>query len=336
MADVDSFIAALLGTLGAPDTDLNRQFLKNWQRWEGGWTNNSATFNPWNSTRGDFPGINSVGVRAYPDMQTGLKFTKQTMLNGRYPDIVAGLRDGNPYDNAISDDLQVWVSGRPDGNPGYARKVMGGQYKASPAAAKTPLQQKGYPAPKNPLKPLPEQGGLSPLQTALLGRLSNRGRNPALIALMANQLAAAKTPNELPVVTDPKKLAEAEKHLTRKTASVQPVDGMIVTSKGWKYTPHAGGVTDGLKWGDKGVPGDILGRPGTPVGAPVSGVIEKRGSAQGGESVYLIGDDGFEYWLGHISNALPVGTRVKANQVIARISGDHANPHLHITKRRVR
>jgi hypothetical protein len=333
VADIDGFITALLGTLGAPDTDMNRRFLQNWQRWEGGWTNNRATYNPWNSTRGNFPGINSVGVRAYPDMKTGLAFTKQTMLNGRYPDIVSGLKDGNPYDNPIADDLQVWVSGRPDGNAGYARKVMGGQYKpaSNKSTARTPLQAKGYPT-STPPAPPQQSGGLSPFQSALLGRLTERGRNPQMIALMANMLASSRLPDEPQNVADPGKLAEAERHLQ----SVKAGKGVLVTSKGWKHTPHAGGITDGLGWGDKGVPGDILARPGTKVGAPVSGVITRKSSAQGGEALYLKGDDGNEYWLGHIENALPEGTRVKTNQVIAVISDEHKNPHLHITKRKAR
>lgn len=104
-----------------------------------------------------------------------------------------------------------------------------------------------------------------------------------------------------------------------------PVKGEIVTSKGWTAT-H---VTDGLGWGTK-TAGDIMGHPGTPVGAPESGTIVRHGSAQGGDSLYFQGDSGKTYWLGHIANAVPVGTKVKANQPIAVISPDHPRPHLHI------
>jgi murein DD-endopeptidase MepM/ murein hydrolase activator NlpD len=73
--------------------------------------------------------------------------------------------------------------------------------------------------------------------------------------------------------------------------------------------------------------------PGTPVGAPASGVVTAHGSAQGGQALYLTGDDGYEYWLGHIEPTVPVGARVVADQPIATVSADHPRPHLHITKR---
>lgn len=103
--------------------------------------------------------------------------------------------------------------------------------------------------------------------------------------------------------------------------------GTILTSKGWKGS-H---VTDGLdlNHGSK-TAGDIMARPGTPVGAPESGTVFRWGSAQGGEALYFRGDSGKVYWLGHIDSRVPVGTRVRRNQVIARVSSDHAAPHLHI------
>jgi murein DD-endopeptidase MepM/ murein hydrolase activator NlpD len=46
--------------------------------------------------------------------------------------------------------------------------------------------------------------------------------------------------------------------------------------------------------------------------------------------VYFKGVSGKMYWLGHIENALPTGTQVRANQPIAVVSSHHKNPHLHI------
>lgn len=125
MAKADWKIA-LLSSLGAPLTKQNLRFLSNWQRWEGGHTNNSASFNWLNTTSGEsYPSINSVGVRAFPDFQTGIDYTKQTLLNGRYNNIVAGLRSGNPYKFPVSNDLSVWVSGSPTKGLKYAKKVLG-------------------------------------------------------------------------------------------------------------------------------------------------------------------------------------------------------------------
>jgi hypothetical protein len=129
----------LLETLGAPNTPANRQLLTTWQRFEGGHTNNSARYNWLNSTQGaGFPEINSVGVKAYPNYNTGIRMTAATILNGRYPDIVRALRSGDPYRNPPTAGLQVWVSGRPNGNPAYARKVLGGRTaSANPPVAAT-------------------------------------------------------------------------------------------------------------------------------------------------------------------------------------------------------
>ena len=116
---------ALLGAIAAPPTPQNLKFLDSWQRWEGGHTNNSARFNWLNTTHGEGPKINSVGVRRFPSFQAGIRYTAETLQNGRYQDILDGLHSGNPYASDASAGLQVWVSGRPDGNPAYAAKVMG-------------------------------------------------------------------------------------------------------------------------------------------------------------------------------------------------------------------
>ena len=76
-----------------------------------------------------------------------------------------------------------------------------------------------------------------------------------------------------------------------------------------------------------------MGRPGTPVGAPAAGTIVRWGSAQGGEALYVDDDDPDkdpDFWLGHVENRLPVGTRVRQGQPIARISGRHPRPHVHV------
>ena len=116
---------ALLGSLGYKATPQNLKFLDTWQRWEGGHTNNDARFNWLNTTHGEGAKINSVGVKRFGSFQAGIQNTAETLLNGRYGDILEGLASGDPYSSDIGRGLQVWVSGRPDGNPGYAAKVLG-------------------------------------------------------------------------------------------------------------------------------------------------------------------------------------------------------------------
>ncbi len=110
--------------------------------------------------------------------------------------------------------------------------------------------------------------------------------------------------------------------------------GFLQAPTNWAYDgTHAGNRTDGLGWGEDR-PEDIMGRPGTSIGAPEDGVITRHGSAQGGESVYFKADSGQEYWLGHIASDFPVGKRVKRGQVIASIADQNVSaPHLHIAKR---
>lgn len=127
----------VLRSIGAPVTKANLAFLAAWQRQEGGHTHNRARFNWLNTTSGDqYPKINSVGVRAFPNYQVGIQRTVDTIRNGRYRNLEAALRLGNPTDPsllpAISGDLQTWVSGRRSGNPEYAKKVLVGTAQRNP------------------------------------------------------------------------------------------------------------------------------------------------------------------------------------------------------------
>lgn len=105
---------ALLHALGAPTTTENVAFLHAWQRAEGG----TARFNPLNTTQsyGGATNYNSVGVKNYPSATAGTSATTSTLLNGRYPTVVAALRSGQPvaYANShpsIYSELRTWGTG---------------------------------------------------------------------------------------------------------------------------------------------------------------------------------------------------------------------------------
>lgn len=124
----------------------------------------------------------------------------------------------------------------------------------------------------------------------------------------------------------------------RRTAQPRPVQGggINLSAMQWRETAHAGGRTSNLGWGDD-EPMDIMGAPGTPIGAPSGGRITDHGTAQeGGLALTLEGDDGYEYWLGHIDGLPPVGSKITAGEIIGRISGEHPRPHVHATRRRRR
>jgi murein DD-endopeptidase MepM/ murein hydrolase activator NlpD len=78
---------------------------------------------------------------------------------------------------------------------------------------------------------------------------------------------------------------------------------------------------------------DIFAAAGTPVVAPVSGVIEQRVGAIGGNAFYLNGDDGVRYYGAHLSAFKGNVGRVAQGTVIGLVgnTGDaiHTSSHLH-------
>ena len=76
---------------------------------------------------------------------------------------------------------------------------------------------------------------------------------------------------------------------------------------------------------------DILSPRGTPIVAPVSGVVKHHNSSLGGLSFYLSGDDGNTYFGTHLGSYAASG-RVSAGTVVG-YNGDSGNargtPHLH-------
>jgi hypothetical protein len=82
-------------------------YLEAWHRAEGG----TATYNWLNTTQpmaGDSL-YNSVGVRNYPDYETGIQAMARTLTNGYYPRTLAGLQSNAP----VVDDgeMGVWGTG---------------------------------------------------------------------------------------------------------------------------------------------------------------------------------------------------------------------------------
>lgn len=108
-----SFATAVLQGLGAPVTQPNLDFIEKWITREGG----GGANNPLNTTQAmsgatDF---NTVGVKNYADLDTGVQATLKTLLNGRYPNIVAALKTGNAEQadaaGKLAKDLSTWSGG---------------------------------------------------------------------------------------------------------------------------------------------------------------------------------------------------------------------------------
>lgn len=127
----EEFYRAILKGLGANETPEKIKFLKAWRQAEGG----SAKNNPFNTTK-DVPGdkdtkYNSVGVRNYPDRQTGLNATLATLKLPYYTDLVNKLKDDNitAVELANSPALDKWGTGS------LVRKVLAGGNINPPAIA---------------------------------------------------------------------------------------------------------------------------------------------------------------------------------------------------------
>lgn len=141
MATFPGWQQTVLKLIGAPVNAKTVAWLSAWQVTEGG----TAKNNPLNTTQAatgasDLPG-NSDHVKEYPSASIGAAATARTLLNGRYPAIVAALRSGDPavYVNSdanlgpggtsynhVVDELKTW------GSKGFASDVGSNQYPQQP------------------------------------------------------------------------------------------------------------------------------------------------------------------------------------------------------------
>lgn len=105
---------------------------------------------------------------------------------------------------------------------------------------------------------------------------------------------------------------------------VCPVQGPVAFSDTWG-APRSGGRAH------KGV--DMLSPRGTPVVAPVAGVVSHRGNSVGGLSFHLSGDNGHYYYGTHLDSYANVGAGHVAAGTVVGYVGDSGNArgttHLH-------
>ena len=99
--------AALLKALGYPGTSANLDSINNWEHMEGGSWNNTALYNPLNTTQPDTGSTNASNmaqgnIQAYTSWASGLNATVTTLHNGYYPDILAALAAGKGLQNGIA------------------------------------------------------------------------------------------------------------------------------------------------------------------------------------------------------------------------------------------
>ena len=127
----DTFADAILTSINAPDTSVNRQAFEAWEDAEGGNWQNSASCNPLNTTMRE-PGshsINSVGVQAYATgfghtcWTWGITATYQTLkINGgdTYRAILHALRNPDSTAHGQCIDLAQAVASTPWGTGNFS------------------------------------------------------------------------------------------------------------------------------------------------------------------------------------------------------------------------
>lgn len=89
---------AFLTAAHLPSTVCNYNAVRAWEAGEGGGFGNQASYNPLNVNppKGTpWPGEHVIGAWAFPDAETGLKYTVQTLYNGYYNAVIYTFKQGN-------------------------------------------------------------------------------------------------------------------------------------------------------------------------------------------------------------------------------------------------
>lgn len=318
------FITSLLGELNAEPNPESQRFLNAWIRAEG----TKAAFNPLATTQ-VAPGatsFNPTGVKNYPDFETGVRATAQTLLNPTYASgygpIISGLRSG-----ASATQLAEAVAASPWGTGRGVLNVLG--------SGGAPAQPPALAVPSSP--PVPSTSTPVPAQPDLSGALiGTMGQSPGaqLQALMGAVMQARMAPVPAPGTEIAPPLGGVPPGSTTPPSFRLP-SSVIGDPLPVKFQTSVGGEHE-----TAGLPGyparDFMGPAGAPVVAPVAGKVvrfsghdPKGGPTEGvhgpfGWSLYLQGDNGRSYYLTHLgARDVKVGQRVDAGQQIGTI-GDYA------------
>lgn len=109
-----SFAKSLLTALNAPLTAANVKSIVDWEALEGGNWDNTATYNPLNTTQAE-PGYGETGTQgnigAYTSWAQGLQATVQTLTSSIYSPIVSALQSGTGLGGLHLTALHDWSAG---------------------------------------------------------------------------------------------------------------------------------------------------------------------------------------------------------------------------------
>ena len=123
----------LLQKLGDPVSKQNVTALTTWAAYEGGHWNNTANYNPLNTTQpaSGATNMNKVGVKSYKSWDQGFQATIDTLNNGRYSNILSALAKGNDTNAVLTAvNKSPWgthiPSAKGGGSSGYGASLPGG------------------------------------------------------------------------------------------------------------------------------------------------------------------------------------------------------------------
>ncbi len=131
----DGWELCVLQGVAGPATQNNVADLDEWQSAEGGSTNNTATYNPFNTARttdvnnDPLPEIiSSNGFPAFSDWISGCAATVATIMQPNMASILAALQAGNvspPQAFLAVVDQSQWCAPSADGTPCYSSMILG-------------------------------------------------------------------------------------------------------------------------------------------------------------------------------------------------------------------
>ena len=133
----DGWELCVLQGVGAPPTSDNVANLDEWQTAEGGSTNNTAAYNPFNTRRvtdsknAPIPGTTmSGGFPAFSDWPSGCAATAATILQSNMDPVMTSLKAGDiapPGVFLAEVDRSAWCAPSADGVPCYASEILAGE-----------------------------------------------------------------------------------------------------------------------------------------------------------------------------------------------------------------
>jgi hypothetical protein len=116
LEETTSYLIDVLKGIGIPNPNSSQiQFMKSWRQHEGG-TDINPSWNALNTTqpKPDSPHFNSATVRNYPDRQTGIDATIETLKNGRYNNVIEAIK--NIKQDSDIDNAMIAVNNSPWGS----------------------------------------------------------------------------------------------------------------------------------------------------------------------------------------------------------------------------